>query len=525
MKINRSNLMQHKKLTATNTERVRMLCAQAKEREEAGEFEEARLALSEFWQRIGERPRLEGLAEPEQAELLLRAGALSGWIGSARQIPGAQETAKDLISESSAVFKRLGLMEKVVETRVDLGICYWREGAHDEARITFDDALRQLGDVVSEQRLRALLNKAVVEQACTRPKEALRLLSEAESLFEVSTNHSLKGKFHNVYATVLKYVGLAGQREDYFDRALMQFTAASLSFEKAGHKRFLAAVENNLGFLFVHLQRFDEAHEHLDRARSVLIGLNDKGLVAQVDDTRARAFLGQGRFDQAEMVAGAAVKVLREGDEQSILAGALTTHATTLARSGRHSEALAMLDDAIALAGQAGDAESGGIAALTIIEELTSVLSPADLRTYYKSAESALTHSQHAAIRVRVGACARIVLAAEDPHSLAIRSESNIAPSTANLKQGNGNPSMGRTQTPMPEMELTNRSLEEQVLLYEGRLIRQALEASDGSVTRAARMLGVTHQGLAFILNGRHKSLLAARKPVKRRRRSIIRFH
>ena len=50
------------------------------------------------------------------------------------------------------------------------------------------------------------------------------------------------------------------------------------------------------------------------------------------------------------------------------------------------------------------------------------------------------------------------------------------------------------------------RSLEEQVLLYEGQLIRQALEASDGSVTRAARMLGVTHQGLAFILNGRHKS-------------------
>src|SRR5205807_1587409 len=111
----------------------------------------------------------------------------------------------------------------------------------------------------------------------------------------------------------LKYVGLEGQREDYFDRALMQFTAASLSFEKAGHKRYLAAVENNLGFLFVHLHRFEEAHEHLDRARSVLVGFNDKGLVAQVDDTRARALLGQGRIDQAEAVAAAAVKVLREG--------------------------------------------------------------------------------------------------------------------------------------------------------------------------------------------------------------------
>jgi hypothetical protein len=69
--------MQQKKLTATSTQRAQMLFAQAKEREEAGEFEEARLSLGEFWQRIGDRPRLEGLAEPEQAELLLRAGSLS----------------------------------------------------------------------------------------------------------------------------------------------------------------------------------------------------------------------------------------------------------------------------------------------------------------------------------------------------------------------------------------------------------------------------------------------------------------
>jgi len=525
MQIDHSNLRQIKELATTSTEQARILCARAKEREEAGEFEEARLALSEFWQRIGDRPRLEGLEEPEQAELLLRAGTLSGWIGSARQIPGAQEIAKDLISESSAVFERLGLTEKVVETRVDLGICYWREGAHDEARITFDDALQQLGDVVSEQRLRALLNKALVEHACTRPKEALRLLSEAELLFETSTNHSLKGKFHNVFANVAKCVGLAGQTEDYFDRALMQFTAASVSFEKAGHKRFLAAVENNLGFLFVHLQRFEEAHEHLDRARSVLTNLNDKGRVAQVDDTRARAFLGQGRIDQAEMVASAAVKVLSEGDEQSILASALTTHATALARFGRHSEALAMLNDAITLAGQAGDAESGGIAALTIIEELVAVLSPVDLRSYYKSAESALTHSQHAAIRVRVGECARIVLAAEGPRIRAVIGESNIALSTSNLRQVNGNGSTVPSQAPIPVAESADRSLEERVLNYEGQLIKQALEAADGSVTRAARMLGVTHQGLAFILNGRHKSLQTARKPVKRRRRSIIRFH
>jgi DNA-binding NtrC family response regulator len=68
-------------------------------------------------------------------------------------------------------------------------------------------------------------------------------------------------------------------------------------------------------------------------------------------------------------------------------------------------------------------------------------------------------------------------------------------------------------------------SLDAEVLRYEGTLIRKALEDSGGSVTRAARLLGVTHQGLAFILNGRHSDLLAIRTPVKKRRRSIIRHH
>jgi transcriptional regulator with PAS, ATPase and Fis domain len=68
-------------------------------------------------------------------------------------------------------------------------------------------------------------------------------------------------------------------------------------------------------------------------------------------------------------------------------------------------------------------------------------------------------------------------------------------------------------------------SLDAEVLSYEGNLIRKALEQSKGSVTRAARLLGVTHQGLAFILNGRHSDLLSIRTPVKRRRRSIIRHH
>src|SRR4029453_10061101 len=125
-----------------------------------------------FWQRIGDRPKVQGLDRASRAELLLRVGTLSGWLGRVRQIRGAQETAKDLLSESSAIFEELGLTEKIAETRVDLAVCYWGEGALDEARITFDDALQRLGDLQSEQRLRALLNKAIVEEVSLRSRVA-----------------------------------------------------------------------------------------------------------------------------------------------------------------------------------------------------------------------------------------------------------------------------------------------------------------------------------------------------------------
>jgi len=501
MKMNPVESLQHQAPGATARLQVRELLARAKELEEAGKFEEARLTLGEFWQGLGARPQVGGLEESLRADLLLRVGTLSGWIGSARQIPGAQEIAKDLISESSAIFEKLGQIEKVAEARVDLGVCYWREGALDEARITFDDGLQRLGNLDSEQRLRALLNKAMVEEVSSRTKEALRILSEAEALFEASSNHALKGKFHNEFGTVLKNLGLAGRREDYIDRALMHYTAASVELEQAGQDRVRAQVENNLGFLFAHLQRFEEAHEHLDRATlSAVRNLDDKGLRAQFEDTRARVFIAQGRFDQAEGLARSTVKILREGDEQSLLAEVLTTHATALAKLGRHAEALAMFNEAVSVAGLAGDPETGGIASLTIIEELAPVLSPDELRSYYKSAESALAQTQHPGIQFRLGECARSVLG----------NEGRAATSGAGSK---------------PIQTAANSSLEEQVLRYEGELIKRALETSDGSVTRAARLLGVTHQGLAFILNGRQKNLLPSRKPAKPRRRSIIRYH
>jgi tetratricopeptide (TPR) repeat protein len=471
------------------------LCQLAKDLEEAGEFERAAETLSPFWSGLPDRPTTTGLKEESGAELLLRTGALTGYIGSAKQVSGAQEVAKDLISESASRFENLRLSEKVAEARVDLAICYWREGALDEARVTLKLVLDNLGEAQSEQRLRALHNSAIVERAATRDQDALEICAKAAPLFDLSSNDALKGKFHNTYASVLRSLGTSQNREEYIDRALVEYAAASFHLERAGHHRYRARLENNLGFLFATIGRFVDAQEHLNRSRVLSVAVGDRAGVAGAEDSKAQAFLMEGKYAEAERAARSAVRSLKGGGEQAMLAEALTTHGKALARLNQAPVARATLNQAVEIAQTAGNPDRGGIAAITAIEELNTYLSTDALQDYYRTAESLLSNSQNVSIKNRLGECARRVLSA----SLAEATKSETTPA--------------------------NFSLDAEVLRYEGSLIRKALEESGGSVTRAARRLGVTHQGLAFILNGRHSDLLSIRTPVKKRRRSIIRHH
>jgi tetratricopeptide (TPR) repeat protein len=468
---------------ATNlavAENVIPLCEFAKGLEEAGEFEQAADTLRPFWTSLGERPNTTNLDPQAKAELLLRSGALTGWLGSAKQLAGSQDLAKDLISESATLFSQLGMTEKTAEAHVDLAICYWREGGLDEARITLKHVLETLGNQESEQRLRALLNIAIVEKVAARDLEALRICKEAAPLFDRSTNHALKGKFHNSYATLLKSLAASDNRTEYVDSALVEFTAA--------------------GFHFGEIGRYSEAHEHLARAHDLLMSLGDQGGVANSDDTRAQVFLMEGKYKEAEKIASSAVRTLTHGGEQTILVEALTTQAKALARLEQTELARTTLDQAIDIAQRAGDPHRGGIAALSALEELGTTLTSDVLLQYYRTAEALLTQSQNGRIKMRLGECARRILSTEFNAT-------------------------GESATTEASIMGSGFSLDAEVLRYEGNLIRQALQISDGSVTRAARLLGVTHQGLAFILNGRHSDLLSIRTPVKRRRKSIIRFH
>src|SRR6202008_2613962 len=67
-------------------ERALLRCRLARHLEEIGNYEAACDAMEELWGGIGKRPKLEALDdERARAEVLLRAGAITGLLGSTRQ--------------------------------------------------------------------------------------------------------------------------------------------------------------------------------------------------------------------------------------------------------------------------------------------------------------------------------------------------------------------------------------------------------------------------------------------------------
>ncbi|MDQ2920244.1 MAG: hypothetical protein M3R52_01310 [Acidobacteriota bacterium] len=472
-------------------EEALMRCQAALEQKDKGDYDGTREVMRPFWKCVGERPETKGLHASVSAEVLLCVGILTGWIGSKEGIEEAQEVAKNLISESITYHESVGDTKKIASARVELAYCYWREGAFDEARIMFNEALQKL-TTEGNTRAKALLRLAILEWSASRYGEALNILIDNAHLFKRINNDAIKGTYHNQLAMVLRKLATSENREDYTRRALLEYQEADYHFKLARNIVFRADVKNNVGNLLRQLSRFKEAHKYLDDARRLMVSIKDKVEVAQIDDTRAQVFISEGNFEEAEPIARHAVSVLAKSGRQCLLADALITHGIALARLKHTERAQFTFQRAIEVAHQVGALNKAGLAALTLIEELDE-LSPEILYAAYDRASEWLSKSQSPDFLLRLDAAAKKVFAT-------LRGE--LKPEDA-------------TEA------ILNKScdLQREVLKFEGGLIQRALAQANGSVTRAASLLGMSYQALAYVIESRHKDLLKERSPIRRRSR------
>ncbi|HEX8118042.1 MAG TPA: helix-turn-helix domain-containing protein [Pyrinomonadaceae bacterium] len=414
---------------------------------------------------------------------------LTGWFGRLGSVKGAQEKAQDLISEALSKFKSQGGRERASEAQYELGVCYWRLGAYDEARVLMREALKPLSDADVELKAKILIRRTIVELCENKFYEALKILEEARPVFDAADD-ALKGRWHGQMGLVLARLADAEGDTSYTDRAVIEFTAAIYHYEQAGHERYCATNRNNVAMLLYRLGRYRDAHEQLDRAGATLRRLKDEGLLAQVDETRARVFLAERKYAEADRVITRAVLTLEKGGASAYLSDALTVQGVARARLGAGEESINLLRRAMSVAEQAGAFTNAGLAALALIEEhgARRVLARAELYHLYLRAERLLKGTQDAEDKERLLACAGIVM----------RRLADV-----NLRD-------------------KNFSFYSAVQEFEEKIIERALAEAGGSVTGAAKLLGLKHQTLISMLKKRHRALQVKRTPPERRLKSIV---
>jgi len=163
-----------------------------------------------------------------------------------------------------------------------------------------------------------------------------------------------------------------------------------------------------------------------------------------------------------------------------------------LARLGRKEESQFTFRKAIEVAHGAGALNKAGIAALTMAEEMDA-LGPDVLATAYEQASEWLTNCYNQGLLLRFKTVG-IKLAR------ALRRQA---------KSENAKELLFNRSLPLPDEKLK----------LERDLISEALAKVNGQITKAAKLLGIRYQTLAFIIESRHPELLEQRTPIHRRPR------
>lgn len=464
-------------------------CQAALEQKDKEDYEGAQEIMRRLWSGGGQRPKTQELHPSVAAEVFLCVGILTSWIGSRNQIKDAQETAKNLITESITYFESIGDVMKIATARTEIAYCYWRVGEVNEARTMLHDALNKL-TTEGTTRARALLKLTTVEWTAGRYHEALEILTTNASMFEKLTNHAVRGAYHSEHAIILRNLATAENRQEYFQRAINEYRQADRQFKLAKNPIFRADVKNNVGLLLYKLSQYKTAHKYLDEARRLSVAFRDRARTAQVDETRAQVFIAEGKFKEAEIVARRAAWALEKSGHQRLVACGLITQGIALARLGRKEHAQLILQRAIEVALPVEALSAAGLAALTMIEEIEQ-LSPEMLQAAYQQAREWLASTQSQDVLRRLNEAAGKVVA-----GLQLTLSAEEAMSALLTKPGD---------------------LEDRMLKYENALIKQALVQANGSVTHAASLLGTSYQALCYMIENRHPDLLKERTPIRRR--------
>src|SRR6185369_6736980 len=208
------------------------------------------------------------------ADLLFTTGELAGFVASTQQIPRGQRHGEELLIGSITLFEHLRVKKRAAEARIELALCYYRQGLFDVGRSTLIRVLNELSEEDRELRSLALIRLASLERHAGRVRDALSRLNEATAIVKLS-GPWVTGRRHLELASTYKDLAIAEDDIAHFKYAKQSYYKALHEFEAVGNHRYVAIVENNVGFLLLNHNAYQESEYHLLRARRLFEAFSD----------------------------------------------------------------------------------------------------------------------------------------------------------------------------------------------------------------------------------------------------------
>jgi tetratricopeptide (TPR) repeat protein len=212
------------------------------------------------------------------------------------------------------------------------------------------------------------------------------------------------------FASTFKDLAEVESSPVHYDSALQFYQAALQGFEAVGNHRLAAICQNNLGYMLIKLNQFMRAEIHLRLAQRMFVSFGDRVLGAQVNDSLARLYLAWGKTDLAVTLAGAAVKILEDGDEDVLLAEAITTLGMSFCSMNRVREGKTTLERAYRIAERCGDIEGAGRPLLVMADQLLDYCDVEECRELRFRLRALSTRAQELAIAKRLDCASQRLL-------------------------------------------------------------------------------------------------------------------
>jgi tetratricopeptide (TPR) repeat protein len=310
-------------LHAQTAAQISVLAKRLIKLERTGRYEDALAHFGDGWEQENYRPSTEGLELQASAEVMLRFGALIGFQGFRRDVTGAQERSKDLLTAAREMFVELECSEKIAECENYIALAYWRKGEHVEAATWVESALAHPLPENSDPRLYSILTRSLILLSEKRDHENIDLCLDVEDRFRRFADPFLNG-------SLCANLGVSYRNLRKGSDAMKYFTLARAFHERSGHKTYLAIVENNLALLHNAEGRFAAAHESADSAIRLYRLVKDKVREASSLDSKAQILLTEGRLHDAIDAAERSIKALRKNEGSAYLAESIFTKSRIL---------------------------------------------------------------------------------------------------------------------------------------------------------------------------------------------------